>query len=74
MESLCSKMHLHSNSFIFMEFIITTFTVCCAYQDLELQSHVTKMNSSACKPTKLSMMHQVAVTWFLPYTLTAGFG
>lgn len=32
MKFLCSKMHLHSNSFIFMEFIITTFTVYCAYQ------------------------------------------
>jgi len=29
------------------------------------------MKISAWKPTKLSMMHQVAVTWFLPYTLTA---
>jgi len=35
-----------------MEFIITTFTMYCAYQDLELQSHVMKMKSSACKPTK----------------------
>jgi len=51
-------------------FIITTFTVYCAYQNLELQSHVTKMKSLACRPTKLSMMHQVAVTLFLPYMLT----
>jgi hypothetical protein len=70
MKSLCSKMHLHSNSIIFMEFITTTFTVYCAYQDFELQLHVMKMKSSACKRTKLSIMHQVAVTWFLPYTLT----
>ena len=28
-KSLWSKMHLHSNSFIFMEFIITIFTVYC---------------------------------------------
>jgi hypothetical protein len=70
-KSLSSKMHLHSNSFICMELLLQHL-LCCAYQDLELQSHVTKLKSSACKSTKLSMMHQVAVTCFLPYTLTPG--
>jgi hypothetical protein len=69
-KSLSSKMHIHSNSFIFMEFIVT-YTVYCTYQNLELHPHVIKMKSSACTPTKHSMMLQIAVTWFQPYTLTA---